>query len=373
MKVLIACDKFKGSLSAYDVCHSIAKGIKLSDSSIDCHILPLADGGDGTLAVLEKTLGLEKIKVKTIDPLSRQIESTFLSDGQTAFIELADASGMQRLESTELDVMSTTTVGTGLVIKEAVATHNEIVLCLGGSCTNDVGLGILYALGFSFYNSNGERLIPNGGNLLDIKTIKSSTSKNSFSIKILCDVTNPLYGEEGAAYVYGKQKGGSSQEIETMDQGMRNVAKLILEKTGRDISNIKGAGAAGGIAAGLYGLLDDIQMKNGFKYVSDKLNLESQIALADIVISGEGQLDASSLKGKVVNQVALLSQQYQKAFYAVVGSKQLSNDALDRAHIKACYSVFERASSLDDSMKHCAKYLSSIGEDLVHKFRNNTW
>ncbi len=368
-KILIACDKFKGSVTALEVCQAIESGLNERGKDITTQLLPLADGGDGTLAALESVLNLNFVRVNTIDPLGRKISARYLLDSEpdlsTAYIELAEASGITRLTTEELNILNTTTIGTGLLIKDAIANnHQEIVLCLGGSCTNDVGLGILHALGYTFLDVAGCSIIPSGGVLDKIQTIILPSAAIDTQINILYDVKNPLYGKEGAAQVYGPQKGASVEDIYYLDKGMRHMSKLIEEKTGKRISELEGAGAAGGVTAGLYGLLKNVKLIKGFDYISKKLDLEKAIIESDVVITGEGQLDRSSLQGKVVSEVAKFCYKHQTKIIAVVGRNNLSQKEMAEHNLSNCLAIMDYAQSMSEAKERAIYYLSQIGKTM---------
>lgn len=363
MKILIVCDKFKGSLDAATVCKSIAVGIKANNKNkgIHCIIQPVADGGDGTLAILQSLLKLDTITVETIDPLNRKIKANYLSDGSTAYIELAFASGMVHLTKGELNVLKTTTVGTGLLLKHALQNkHKQIVLSLGGSCTNDVGLGIAHTLGFQFLNNNRQSIIPCGGNLHSIKKINKPKNPVEAKFRILCDVDNPLYGINGAAHVFAKQKGATQKEILQLDDSMQQLSKLLENHRGKSISTLKGGGAAGGIAAGLYALLNDVIIGNGFDYLSQLIDLENVIANSDLVITGEGKLDLQSLGGKVVGKIASICKKHNILLIAITGSNALSQPEMEAAYISEVYAIMDYAKSLEDAIENGEKYIGEI-------------
>ena len=364
MKILLASDKFKGSLDSIGVNTAIAKGLKKKYPNANTVILPLADGGDGTLAVLGKALQLSFMYQSTIDPLGRSITAPYLKDGDTAYFELAAASGITLLKDVPLEPLRTTTLGTGRMMRTAlVAGIRNLVLGLGGSCTTDAGLGIAHELGVRFFDKNKKEIIPAGGSLLEITSLDISEIIKLDHLKILCDVASPLYGPDGAAHVFARQKGASTEEIDLLDQGLQHVAQLIKKHTGRSISELSGGGAAGGIAAGLSGFFN-VEIVNGFDFIKKITNLEKQIQSADLVITGGGQLDKTSLEGKVVSGVAALCQQYEKPLIAVVGSAKLSRQEKDALELHQIYSVLERAVSVDVAMRDAAIYLEQIGATL---------
>ena len=363
---MIASDKFKGSLSAAEVCRSIASGFLQFDHSIRVVELPLADGGDGTLDVLKGHQHFTAQLCDTIDPLGRSIKAVFLSSGNTAFVELAEASGIQHLVSNELDILHATTVGTGKVIFEAVQSgHTEIVLSIGGSCTNDLGIGVLGALGFQFLDKNEVGLDPNGANLLEITDIIEPESLAPFKLRILCDVENLLYGSNGAAVVYGPQKGATPSEIDYLEKASKHFSSLVKKKFEKDISTLEGGGAAGGIAAGLFGLLDNVVIEKGFDYIAKKLELKSKISQADYIITGEGKFDAQSLQGKVVGKLIELCQELKTPISVVAGIVELSEVETEKLGLKECKALSEMADSFEDSKENASKYLNELGYRLA--------
>lgn len=353
MKVLVACDKFKGSISATDLCQLISDELQSLDARLVCYPLPLADGGDGTLDILAANGRAEKVFVPTIDPLGRDIQAYYLKDGSQAFIELAEASGMSRLAKDELDVLNTTTIGTGRLMQHAIANGcKDIVLGLGGSCTNDMGLGILDPLGFKYFDKDKHLLTPNGGNLDLIDEIHAPDHIADFNLSILCDVENPLYGPEGAAFVYGPQKGANEEMVLQLDRGMRSVSDLIQKQFKKDVSQLKGVGAAGGCSAGLYGLLDKVEMKSGMRYISNVMNLNEKIQACDLIITGEGKIDQSSFNGKVVGFLYKQAKKTNKDIIAIVGI----NDVSSNIDIPI-YDLLSQAGNMARSQAESVKYL----------------
>lgn len=365
MKILIACDKFKGSLSAVQVCVAIEKGILTTYPTATCIQQPLADGGDGTLQILQNHFDYQEIIVDTIDPLNRKIKAKYLSDQNTAFIELAEASGITLLHKSELDVLNTNTIGTGLLMRHALESgHQQIILSLGGSCTNDAGLGIAYALGYQFFDENNKSIIPSGGNLSTIKTIKIPENLTPFQLTILSDVTNPLYGPNGAAHIYAPQKGANQDQVILLNHGLIKIAELIKTTFDKSIDEIIGGGAAGGIAAGLYGVMDEVVLQNGFDFISEKLNLKELIQQVDYVITGEGKFDQTSLNGKVVGELLKLCNEFKKPIIVVSGKQDLKAEILNTLPIYATDSIVNYAKETNDAMRNAEQYLTEIATNL---------
>lgn len=364
MTILIACDKFKNSLSAIKVCTAIANGLQHKNTNLEILMHPMADGGDGTLAVLQEHIELNLHKIETINPLNKNIQASYASFNNTAYIELAKASGIELIQKEDLNPMITTTIGTGYLVKDAIINgFKNIVISIGGSCTTDAGLGIAHALGFTFLDYSGDELMPSGGTLSQIKSIIKPAEKITCQFTILCDVDNPLFGSNGAAYVFGPQKGATKEQVRTLDEGLRHIANLIHSFNNKNIGSIKGGGAAGGISAGLYGLLD-AEIKSGFDYLSSLSKLEDKIASADIVITGEGQLDDQSFSGKVVGEIQALCQKYTKPIIAVVGNSTVSPQDYKEKGLTDVFSIMEVTKNLNDAMSHTESYLKKIALEI---------
>lgn len=365
-KVLIACDKFKGSLTAKEVCHTIGTSFQNLDPSIQYSLLPMADGGDGTLAILKEKFSLRNVRKETIDPIGRIIPARYAVSNTTAYIELAVASGIVHLQPSEYDILGATTRGTGILIREAIIKgFQHIVLSIGGSSTNDMGLGIAYELGFQFRDLNDQELTPCGQNLTDIHQIISPPGFEELQFTILCDVTNHLYGPNGAARVFGNQKGATANDITHLDKGMKHIAELILEMNGKDIANFEGSGAAGGIAAGLFGLLPNVHIKSGIQYLSECLSLPAAIKDADLIISGEGKVDLQSFQGKVVGKIYELCTQYNKPLVLIVGINDLEDST--PYIVEGIYALSDIAKSEQESIQNPFMYLEKICHTIYHE------
>ncbi|MCK4777241.1 MAG: glycerate kinase, partial [Actinomycetia bacterium] len=268
MKILVAPDKFKGSLTALDAAGAIVSGIKEFFPKAEIVSMPLADGGGGTVDAIISAVNGEKVACEVLDPLGRKIKTYFGIISQSnstgkkrkAIIEMAKASGFLLLKADERNPMKTTSYGTGELIKEALLMGcKEIIVGIGDTATVDGGMGALQALGVNFLDKKGDELGLGGKELIRMKEIKVDSlieEAKKAKFVIASDVENILFGEKGAAYVFGPQKGASPEEVEILDRGLRNLAKVILEETGKDISGIKGTGAAGGIGAGFKAFLD---------------------------------------------------------------------------------------------------------------------
>ncbi|MEM6347531.1 MAG: glycerate kinase [Bacteroidota bacterium] len=362
MKILIAPDKFKGSLSAEAVGEAIARGMKRSAQQAQTHIQILADGGEGSLAIIAQILKSETIICKVQGPLGRAVEAKYLLAGQDAYIEMAEASGLVLLKESERNALKTSTFGTGQLIRDAINKGaKRIYLFLGGSATNDAGMGIAQALGFEFYDQNGQPVVPRGETLGQIASIKPSPDFEGQGIKFfcLCDVQNPLLGPNGATYVYGPQKGANEVALAHLEAGMERLAKVLSQHAQKEIAQIPGGGAAGGIAAGLHALLE-AKIQSGIDTILALAKMEEKVKEADLVISGEGKLDNQTLSGKVINGLSQLCQKHQKPLWLFVGQHDLNAQALAANGVERVFAVMDQAKDLKDAMQNTERILEEL-------------
>lgn len=315
MEVLIIPDSFKGSLSAIEVADIMTQTIQTVFPDSNCLSMPFSDGGEGALTVLESHAKGTLKKCSCFDALQRPIKAPyFLFENQkSVWIELSQSAGISQLKKSELQPLKATTWGTGKMISHALSIGcNEIFLGIGGSATQDMGTGIISALGGRFIDKKGNELPQGGGELyrlnkIDISNLNPKTLHCNWVIA--CDVQNPLTGKNGSAHTYAKQKGASSQEIKQLEKGGRRFAEVIEKQFGIDIRTLNGGGAAGGVSAGLYALLN-ASLKNGFDLLAKQTSLKDKIDKMDLIITGEGAFDGQSLFGKLTIQVASLSKKY---------------------------------------------------------------
>lgn len=363
MKILIAPDKFKHSLSSFEACTAIQNGLIKASKEFKIKLLPLADGGDGLSEIVNYYIPSKPHSLIVSDPLFRAVKSSFLisEDGQTAFIEMAKASGLLLLKPEEYDCMNASTVGTGELIKEAIRLNaKKVVIGIGGSATNDCGIGMATALGYRFLDKNGKELKPTGKNLLLIEHIDSSAIIDFKNIKfeIACDVKNPLTGKNGAARIYAKQKGATEREIEELEAGMIHFNEIIKKDLGKDISDIEGSGAAGGLAAGCIAFLNT-NLSSGIDLVLDLSNANLHINDADLVITGEGSIDEQSLNGKVISGIGEICKKLNKPLIAFCGKLNLTADQIRQLNISSAYSINEDETSLEEAYKNAWHLLSN--------------
>ncbi|MEC8830969.1 MAG: glycerate kinase [Bacteroidota bacterium] len=354
MKFILAPDKYKGSLTGREFCETVARGIKKVFPFAEIVNRPLADGGDGTIDVVADYLNASSVSVKVKDPLFREItvEYLFSKEKKTAFIEMSEASGYKLLEKSEMNCMDTTTLGTGEMIVDAIERGaKSIVLGIGGSATNDGGMGMAKALGYSFLDAEGNELEPIGKNLGKVKDIKKDHVNPKLSdtkIQVACDVNNPFYGENGAAKIYGAQKGASTEEITFLDKGLESFAGVLKSTFDIDVQQIAGAGAAGGLGGGSVVFLN-AELASGVDLVMEIANFDKVLEGADWVITGEGQLDGQTFSGKTINGVVQSAKKHQVPIAAFCGSIDVTIDEMEKMGLDYAVSILNQIGNLDDA------------------------
>jgi len=371
MKIVIAPDKFKGSLSGPEFCDAVAEGLKKIIPNVNIVKMPLADGGDGTAEIIGHYLKGESISVVATDPLFRPLKCTYLYDNnsQTGYIEMAGISGLQLLDSKERNCMHTTSLGTGELLVDALNRGaKKLILGIGGSATNDGGMGVAAALGFRFLDKNGIELQPLGRNLIKVVAIDDSKRQIAarIELKIACDVSNPFFGKNGASYIYGAQKGASQSEIELLDAGLRNFAKVVFEKYQIDMQKTPGAGAAGGIGGGAMALLG-ATLVSGIELIKELSHFEETITDADWIITGEGKLDSQTLSGKTISgvlQSALKNDILVAAFCGAVELSQKETNALGLHYVAA---ISKDSNNLKEAMRNAYPNLVKTSEEFARK------
>jgi len=370
VKFVLAPDKFKGSLTGIEFCDVVEEGILTVLPEAEILKVPLADGGDGTIDILDYHLHGERMVVTIKDPLFRPVQASylFIASTQTAFIEMAEASGMKLPSPDDQNCFYTSTYGTGELILDAIKKGaKNIILGIGGSATNDGGIGMASALGIKFLDREVNEVIPIGKNMSEIEKIENThalKNLNQITFKVACDVTNPLYGENGAAHVYAAQKGANANEISLLDKGLKNMANLFKDQFDIDIQSVKGAGAAGGLGAGASVLLN-AQLISGIDLIKELIGFDYKIRNADWLITGEGKLDLQTLSGKTIQGVLSSSKKYNIPVAAFCGSISLSPKELDKVGISYAASIVEKAESLEDAMMNSSKYLKKISTAFV--------
>lgn len=355
MNILIAVDSFKGSMSAKAISDTIESSILevLDDAKIIK--LPIADGGEGTIESLIEGLNGEIVELDVHGPLMETINAYYgiLPKSKTAIIEMAICSGLPLVPLNKQNPLFTTTYGVGEIIKDALDKGcREFIVGIGGSATNDAGIGMCNALGIDFYNAHNENVLPIGKNLINITNIdlsKLDKRINDSKFLIACDVENPLFGPTGAAYVYGPQKGASIKIVHELDKGLMHFSEVVNDLFKTDQSNFKGAGAAGGLGYGFSVFLNG-QLKPGIDIIFDKIGFKSKLDNIDLIITGEGRIDFQSLMGKALQGVAKAAKEKNIPVIALGGS--ITEDAynLYNEGITSIFSIISKPISLIEAM-----------------------
>ncbi len=362
MQIILAPDSFKGSLSAAEVAESMARGVKKVFSAAQITKIPLSDGGEGLVDSLVKATGGETLYQQVTDPLGGSVRAFWgiLGDKKTAVIEMAAASGLPLVPEEKKNPLITTTYGTGELIRAALDRGcSKLIIGVGGSATNDGGIGMAQALGVRFLSKEGKELSFGGGQLsylhrIDISGLDSRIKETE--ILVACDVTNPLTGKQGAAQIYGPQKGATTEMIEQLDKGLKHYAGIIARDLGLEIENIPGSGAAGGLAAGLMAFLKG-KLTSGVDLVIDTVGLEKELVTADLVLTGEGKLDAQSANGKLPVGVARRAKKFNVPVVVLAGSITEDVETLHQEGITAYFSIINSPMSLQEAMQRTAELI----------------
>lgn len=376
MKIVVAPDSFKGCLLSAEVAAAIAKGVRVAAPKAEVVEVPMADGGEGTVQALVAATG-GQILTRTVEgPLGEPVEAAFgiLGDGKTAVIEMAAASGLPLVPPERRDPTITSTFGTGQLIRAALDLGvKEIIIGIGGSATNDGGCGMAQALGVRFYDKADkpiERVT--GGRLLDIERINLDEwdlRLADVTVRVACDVDNPLFGPKGAAYVYAPQKGATPEQVELLDRGLRHLSEVIERDLDMGVADLPGAGAAGGLGGGLVAFCGG-RLEPGVEIVIDAAGLREKMAGAALCITGEGRLDAQTAHGKTVAGVARVAEQAGAATVALAGSIDLDSVALADIGLVAVYGIVPGPMTLEQAMapQTARQFLAAAGENVVRLF-----
>lgn len=355
MNILVAPNAFKGSLSSLKVAESIEEGIISANPEATVNLLPVADGGDSTMEVMMNARGGNPVTVTVLDPLQRKIKADYgrLPDN-TAIVEMAEASGIRRLDEHEKNPLKTTSYGTGQLIQDALKKGAQhILIGVGGSATVDGGVGLMQALGIQFLDHKGHEVGFGGDQLLKIQDIRLTGSSEKLlgnaGITVICDVDNPLLGPGGAAEVFGPQKGATPGMVKSLEQGMKNLRDVIKEKFQRDIGSVRHGGAAGGIAAGLAGILN-ARLVPGTEFVLDYIHFHEALKNCDLVMTGEGKLDSQSLEGKAPYGVAQRAKAQNKPVIFIGGA--VPGEIKHFESFDAMFSILNGPHSLEYAMKN---------------------
>lgn len=365
LKIIIAPDKFKNSLTGLEFCKAVEAGLKSINPDINTVMLPLADGGDGTMEVINFYINGKKTTIEVNNPFFQPVTASYLyaESSKIAFIEMAEASGLKLLKPEQFDCKNATTFGTGEMIVDAINKGaTKIILGIGGSATNDCGIGMATALGYRFFDENKNEVSPIGVNLsrivsMDISKVHRKLNKIAF--EIACDVSNPLHGKNGAAYVYAAQKGATPKEIEMLDKGLEDFSKIIKTVFNVDAQSIKGAGAAGGMGLASKVFLNG-NLQSGIQLIKNLANFDEQIKDADWVITGEGKLDAQTFSGKTIAGVVTSAKAKYIKVAAFCGAIDLDENKLKNFGIDYADAVLNHSKNLEDAMKNGYNYVKEM-------------
>ncbi len=369
MKVLIVSNSFKGSISAKDVSQSIARGILKIRPNFQITEMPIADGGTGTLEIINDILKGRIISTRATNPLGKKIKTEYgiVNKKKLAIIELARISGLHLLKENFRNPLKTTTQGVGELMKNSIKKGcKRIIIGVGDSATIDCGIGAMSALGIKFLDKHQRPVPPNCSGLLDLYSINSSaiTHLKNIEFIVLADVSNKLTGNKGAI-VYAPQKGATKKDIFIIDRALKNFRKVILYQYKIDLDKIKGAGAAGGIAGGMYAIMN-AKIVSGFQFLCHLTNLKSAIADADLVITGEGRIDKTTFYGKATGKIIALCKKYRKRVILVCGS--YSRDLNYKKYgTKKIYSLIEKTDNIKIAKTNASRLLTEIGSAIAQE------
>lgn len=368
-KIVLIPDSFKGTLSSTQICEIISGEIKRQFSDCEIISIPVADGGEGSVDCFLSALGGEKITTIASGPHLEQMKSSFgyLPESSIAVIEMASCAGLPLVEN-QKDPLGTTTYGVGELLLEA-ANHGatKIILGLGGSCTTDGGCGAAAACGIKFYDEAGNSFIPTGETLSQIEHIDTSSldpAIKTVDIVAMCDIENPMYGPEGAAYIFAPQKGATENEVKLLDEGLIHLANVIKQDLRADVATIPGTGAAGAMGAGMVAFFG-AQLQMGIETVLDTVHFSEIIKDADLVITGEGKLDSQSLRGKVVIGVAKRAQDAGIPVISLVGGVESDISDAYKKGVTAIFPINRLPEDFSISKEKSAENLAATAQDVL--------
>jgi len=366
--ILVCMDSFKGSVSAPEACRAAARGLARAYPSAAVHCLPIADGGEGTAEVLMEALAGERVPAQVTGPLlGKTVEAGYvwLPHSQTALVELASASGLPLLKPEERDPLRATTRGTGELIQAAIERGAQrILLAVGGSATNDAGMGCARALGWEFLDAHNQPLEEGGGALGQLARILPAEGVTLPPIDVLCDVQNPFTGPEGASYVYGPQKGASPEDVAFLDQQLQHFAGVVKTHHGIDLNDHPGAGAAGGMAGGAVGLLGAC-LVSGIDAIMDHLQIDEHLLRADWLITGEGKFDEQSMYGKVIAGLTQRAGKQGAQVSVLAGQVTVAEDEIQAAKISEALSIKPDEMPVEEAMARAGELIELAAQKLV--------
>jgi len=370
LTILLAPDSFKESMTAKEVCEAMERGIKKVNKNINCIHVPMADGGEGTMQSLVDATGGKVYYSKVVGPLGNEVMASYgiLGDGETGMLEMASASGIQLVPIEKRNPLITTTYGTGQLIKACLDYGvKRLLIGIGGSSTNDGGSGVVQALGGKLMDEEGNEIGFGGGELNKLAKIDLNDFDpriKDIVIEVACDVNNPLCGNNGASNVFGLQKGATSEMIEELDINLKHFGTIVKEQLGKDILNVPGAGAAGGLGAGLMAFLNGT-LKKGIEMVIEYTKLEEKVKLADMVWTGEGSIDFQTQYGKTPLGVATVAKKYNKPVIAFAGRVGEDIEVLYDKGIDSIFSIIRELTTLDEALAKGKENIEKTAENVV--------
>ncbi|WP_262316379.1 glycerate kinase [Lacticaseibacillus parakribbianus] len=376
LHIVVAIDSFKGSATSLQAATWVAEGIRRVQPDAAVSPVPIADGGEGTVVALTTALNGRLIQKTVTGPLAGQrVSATFgMLDAETAVVEMAQASGLNLTSQESADALRASTYGVGELIEAALDEGAKVIYVgLGGSATTDGGVGMAKALGVSFQNAQGQPIPCGAQGLSELATIdvrQLDSRLQNVSVRLLSDVTNPLYGKKGAAAIYGPQKGLTKRQIPAVEKGLAHYAELLSQVVGRDIAHRPGAGAAGGLGAGLMAFTN-AEVFPGIDAIRRLVGLDRLLVDADLVITGEGKMDAQSLNGKAPIGIARAAKRYGVPVVALVGARSADLAAVYAAGIDALWAVGLGPESLQEAIAHVQENLTCAGETVMRAFLLN--
>jgi glycerate kinase len=372
MKIIVAPQAFKGSLKAHEVTVAMVEGVKTAEPDSEVISLSMADGGEGTVKAMVEATGGRFMTTEVRGPLDDKVNATWgvLGDGKTAVIEMAAASGLNRVPEERRNALAASTTGTGELIREALESgYRKIIIGLGDSATSDGGTGMARVLGIKFLDKYNQPIPGGGGGLRQLEYIDNSDRHpliKESNIVCACDVTNPLYGPEGAAYVYGPQKGASPEDIKKLDAGLRRLADIIRRDIGEDISQLPGGGAAGGLAAGLVAFLD-ASLQSGVDIICESIGFEKHLEGADLVITGEGRIDSQTARGKTICGIASRAKKSGVPVIAIVGELGEGYRAVFDCGISQAIGIMSEGIDREYAIKNAAQLVKNAVTNILRK------
>ncbi|OLO28656.1 glycerate kinase [Alkalihalophilus pseudofirmus] len=374
MKIVIAPDSFKGSISAKDLCHTIRKGIEKVIPEAKMVEIPMADGGEGTMENYVHATNGHIEKVTASDPIGRKIDSAYgvLGDKETVVIEMAQASGLPLLTNDERNPFLASSYGTGELISHALNQgYRKFIIGLGGSATNDGGIGMLQALGVKFYDKDNQIISNDVRALLHLSTIDVSALDHRLreaDFVIASDVTNPLCGPNGASHIFGPQKGATPEMVVLLDECLSQYGKKINELFNIEIFSAPGAGAAGGMGAGLIAFLN-ASVRSGIDTIMEVAQFDRAIEGASLVVTGEGKLDEQTLSGKVISGVCRYSNQNQIPVIAICGSNELTGTELTQLGVAAAFPIVSGPCTVDEAITEVQRLVEKTIEQIMRVYQ----